>query len=91
MKKKLIAILVSALMLTGCKAADLDADVAAGCRIISGYAEGNIITTDDGHIWEAKGMEDYSGAVTICFDTIGTEDVTDDVIIRVIKFDLNLD
>ena len=94
MKKKLFAIFASALMLSGCKAANLEeinADVVASYRIVSGYAEGNIITTNDGHIWEAEGLEDYSGAVTVCFDTMGTKDVTDDPIIQVVKFDLNLE
>lgn len=51
------------------------------CRIISGDSDGRYITTADGNVWEYDTEE--IGWVSVTFDTMKTEDIHDDVIIRV--------
>ena len=51
------------------------------CRVISGDSDGHYITTADGNVWEYDTEE--IGWVSVTFDTMGTEDIHDDVIVRV--------
>lgn len=51
------------------------------CRVISGDSDGRYITTADGNVWEYDTEE--IGWVSVTFDTMGTEDIHDDVIIDV--------
>lgn len=50
-------------------------------RVISGGSDGCYITTSDGNVWEYDTEE--IGWVSVTFDTMGTEDIHDDVIIDV--------
>ena len=50
-------------------------------RVISGGSDGRYITTSDGNVWEYDTEE--IGWVSVTFDTMGTEDIHDDVIIDV--------
>ena len=50
-------------------------------RVISGSSDGRCITTADGNVWEYDTEE--IGWVSVTFDTMGTEDIRDDVIVRV--------
>ena len=51
------------------------------CRVISGDSNGHYITTADGNVWEYDTEE--VGWVSVTFDTMGTEDIRDDVIVSV--------
>lgn len=50
-------------------------------RVISGGSDGHYITTSDGNVWEYDTEE--IGWVSVTFDTMGTEDIHDDVIVSV--------
>ena len=50
-------------------------------RVISGDSDGHYITTADGNVWEYDTEE--IGWVSVTFDTMGTEDIHDDVIVSV--------
>ena len=50
-------------------------------RVISGDSNGHYITTADENVWEYDTEE--IGWVSVTFDTMGTEDIHDDVIVRV--------
>ena len=51
------------------------------CRVISGNSDGHYITTADGNIWECD--TEKIGWVSVTFDTAGTEDIHDDIIVKV--------
>lgn len=90
MKKKLIALALSVLALTGCAPSnetetEININTVVDYRIANGFTDGNLIETDDGHLWEADGPDNYTGYVNVIFDAKGTEDVTDDEIIAILK------
>lgn len=83
--KKLIALLLAVLALTGCAPSGIMEDGTIDYRVMDGWSDGEVITTIDGHIWEFESHTGYTGNVEVIFDAKGTRDVTDDIIIIVVE------
>lgn len=83
MKVKLIKGILTIVLFTGifCLSAKVDWD-CENLRIVQGIKSGNTIITEDGNVWEYS-CDLSQGKVRVTFNTCGTEDVTDDIIINV--------
>lgn len=83
MKVKMIKGILSIALFTGvfCLSAKSDWD-CENLRIAYGVASGDTIITEDGNVWEYDGSN-MNGNVRVTFNTCGTENVTDDIIINV--------
>lgn len=83
MKKKLTALALSALLLTGC--APSTEPVPFDCfGVVEGQCKNGVITTPYGHNWKVENISDYTGPVEVTIDAMGTEDVSDDMIMFIV-------
>ena len=96
--KKIITIpaaVILAMLLAACEPAypvDIDNGTGRGqigaiedYRTTTGWIEGNIITTPDGHYWKVENTDNYTGYVDVFFDGKGTEILEDDQIVLIIE------
>lgn len=83
MKSNLIKGMLTVTLFTGifCLSAKADWE-CENLRIAYGVASEDTIITEDGNVWEYT-CNSLQGNVRVTFNTCGTKDVTDDIIINV--------
>ena len=90
-KKRLViaAAIALTIALNGCKASGITDTGKVGIvedyHITDGWSEGEYVTSAEGHRWWVENPGDYTGYVSIAFDSKGTEDLNDDELLIVIE------
>lgn len=92
--KKFITIIITiilAVAMTACEASGA-MDTSTGkvqpiedYHVTTGWNEGEIIATPEGHYWIVENPHNYVGYVEVAYDGRGTETLEDDVIVLIME------
>ena len=81
-----MAILISILLFVSSVCPVPAQNVRCDCAVLYEYDdEEAVFETSDGHLWGVYGTFEASTDYVLIFDTLGTDDVTDDIVMGVIQ------